>query len=65
MDQFLKLSDVREYKHVCQQMDAYINTMQTCFGKKPAPVDGEEPEEVEEPPAVGHVPDLLADSKIY
>lgn len=46
-------------------MDAYINTMQNCFGKKPVPVDGEEEAEVEEPPAVGLVPDLLADSQIY
>lgn len=42
-------------------MDAYINTMQTCFGKKPVG-DGEEEAEPEEAPAVGLVPDLLADS---
>ena len=65
MDKFLKLSDTRDYKDVCKQMDAYINTMQTCFGRKQPVPEGEEEPEVEEPPAVGLVPDLLADAQIY
>lgn len=64
MDEFLKLSDTRDYKDVCSQMDAYIATMQTCFGKKPAGEDDEEAA-AEEAPPVGFVPDLLADSQIY
>ena len=65
MDKFLKLSDTRDYKDVCKQMDAYINTMQTCFGRKQPVPEGEEEPEIKEPPAVGLVPDLLADAQIY
>lgn len=62
----MKVSDFRNYKDVCQEMNAYIDTMKTQFGVKKQ-ADGEEEEEAapEEVPAVGLVPDLLADSLIY
>lgn len=62
---FLKVSDFRNYRNVTEEMDAYINAMRYQFGaRKPVP-DGEEAEEAEEAPAVGYVPDLIADSQLY
>ena len=49
-------------------MNAYIEKMKTQFGARKAPGEGEEggdDEPPEEVPAVGLVPDLLADSLIY
>lgn len=49
-------------------MNAYIAKMKDQFGAKKAAADGEEggeEEPAEEVPAVGLVPDLLADSLIY
>jgi len=46
LEQFLKLKDMRNYKDVCAQMDAYIKQMQEVFGGKKPPAEGEEEEEV-------------------
>lgn len=63
IEQFLKISDVRNYKDVCEEMNAYIKKMKDCFGlKKP---EGEEEGEPAEPDPVGAVPDLLEDSYVY
>jgi len=62
IEQFLKISDMRNYKDVCAQMTDYIKIMEKQFGGG-ATVD-EEGNEVaaEEAAAVGHVPDLLDDA---
>ena len=68
LEDFLKVSDFRNYKDVCCEMNAYIEKMKTQFGARKAPGEGEEggdDEPPEEVPAVGLVPDLLADSLIY
>jgi hypothetical protein len=67
LEDFLKVSDFRNYKDVCCEMNAYIEKMKTQFGARRAPVEGEEAEEEapEEVAAVGLVPDLLADSLVY
>ena len=66
IEQFLKMSDVRNYKDVCTQMEAYISMMKNQFGTAKPPVgeDGEA-EEVAEAEPVGLVPDLLEDSYVY
>lgn len=65
LEDFLKITDFRDYKEVCTQMDGYINEMKNQFGAKKAPGDGEEEEAPEEVPPVGLVPDMLAESKIF
>ena len=62
IEKFLRFHDVREYKDVCAEMDSYINAMKYQFGARKPTAEGEEDEAPEEPPAVGFVPDLLADS---
>lgn len=44
-------------------MEGYITKMKGLFGAKKAPADGEEEEAPEEIPAVGCVPDMLAEAK--
>lgn len=62
IEDFLKVDDFRNYKDVCQEMDAFIEAMRYQFGaKKPLP-EGEEEAEPEEIPPVGFVPDLVADA---
>jgi hypothetical protein len=64
LEDFLKVSDFRNYKDVCGEMNAYIGKMKDQFGAKKAPADGEEGAEEEAPEEVapvGLVPDLLAD----
>lgn len=64
LEDFLKVSDFRNYKDVCSEMNAYIEKMKTQFGARKAQGEGEEGAEDEAPeevPAVGLVPDLLAD----
>jgi hypothetical protein len=46
-------------------MDAYIKAMKSTFPQKKVAVEGEEEEAPEEVPAVGFVPDLLADCQMY
>ena len=67
LEDFLKVSDFRNYKDVCGEMNGYIEKMKTQFGAKKAAAEGEEAEEEapEEVAAVGLVPDLLADSLVY
>ena len=65
MDEYLKVSDFRDYKDVCQEMDAYIKAMKSTFPQKKVAVEGEEEEAPEEVPAVGFVTDLLADCQMY
>ena len=67
IENFLKVSDFRNNKDVCSEMNAYIDMMKTQFGAKKA-AEGEEGEEeaaAEELPPCGLVPDLMADSLIY
>lgn len=63
METFLKMSDVRNYKNISEEMKDYIKTMKTAFG---APkTEGEEGEEEAEPEAaapVGLIQDLLEDA---
>lgn len=65
IEHFLKISDMRNYKDVCAQMNDYIKIMEGGFGGK-ATLD-EEGNEVppEEAAPVGHVPDLLEDAQVY
>ena len=65
MDEFLKVSDFRDYKDVCSEMEAYIKAMKSTFGAKKVPADGEEEEAPEEVPPVGFVPDMLVESQMY
>jgi len=65
MDRFLKVSDMRNYKDVCQAMEEYIKAMKACFPQRKVPAEGEEEEAPEEVPPVGNVPDLLAEANIY
>ena len=69
IEDFLKVSDTRTYRDVCNEMSAYIAQMKGVMGKKKAPVEGEEEdagadEAPEEVPPVGLVNDLLADAQI-
>ena len=60
LEDFLKVSDMRNYKNVCEQMSAYIATMKQHFGqKKEEDEDGNVVEDAEPPAPVGFVPDLL------
>jgi len=65
IEDFLKVSDFRQCKDVCAEMDAYITAMKYEFGAKKPVLEGEEDAEPEEIPPVGYVPDLLADSQMY
>ena len=64
LEDYLKVSDMRNYKNVCEQMTAYINTMREHFGQKKATEDGEE-EEPEAAAPVGFVPDLLEEAQVW
>lgn len=65
IEMFLKVSDMRNYADVCQEMNAYIESMKKQFPQKKQLAEGEEEEAAEESPAVGFVPDLLADAQQY
>lgn len=66
MGDFLKVEDFRNYKNVCQEMDAYLQALKYQFGAKKPTVEGDEEEaEPEEVPPVGYVPDLLSDAQMY
>lgn len=66
MNDFLKLEDFRNYHEVCREMDGYCTALKYQFGaRKPAAEGEDEDAEPEEVPAVGQVPDLLADAQIY
>ena len=63
---FLKISDMRNYKDICEQMADYIAIMRETFGSKKSGGDGDEEEaEPEAAAPVGYVPDLLEDAEIY
>ena len=64
MEKFLKMSDLRNYKEVCKQMDAYNTKMKSQFGA-PKPSGEDDEAEVAEPDAVGEVPDLLQESYVF
>lgn len=64
MEKFLKMSDMRNYKQVCKQMDDYNTLMKPQFGA-PKPTGEDEAEEVAEAEPVGDVPDLLNDSYVF
>ena len=65
IEKFLKMSDIRNYKDVCAQMEEYIAVMKKQFPAPKVPVaDGEEEEAAEAEP-VGLVPDLIEDSYVY
>lgn len=65
IDQFLKITDMRNYKDICTQMTDYTKMMQEQFGKKAAAEGEEEAEEPEAAAPVGFVPDLLEDANVY
>ena len=69
LEEFLKVSDTRTYRDVCNEMGEYIKKMKSVMGKKKAPAEGEEEEAAEEAPEevppVGLVNDLLADAQIF
>jgi len=64
IEDFLKVSDMRNYKDVCEQMTAYIAGMKEYFGQKKPTEDGEE-EEPEAAAPVGFVPDLLDEAQVW
>lgn len=65
IENFLKFSDMRNYKDVCQQMEGYIEQMKVHFGgKKQVNEEGEEEEAAEVAP-VGFVPDVLEEAQIF
>ena len=66
LENYLKVSDFRNYRNVCDEMDAYITEMRYQFGAKKPVADGEDEDaEPEEAPPVGFVPDLIEDSQMY
>lgn len=64
MEKFLKMSDMRNYKQVCKEMDGYNTLMKNQFGA-PKPTGEDEAEEPAEPEPVGEVPDLLQDAYVF
>lgn len=58
------MSDMRNYKEVCKQMEAYNTSMKSQFGAV-KPTGEDEDAEVAEAEPVGEVPDLLQDSYVY
>lgn len=58
----MKVEDFRDYRQVCDEMEAYIKEMRYQFGAKQPVPEGEEEAEPEEVPPVGYVPDLVQDS---
>lgn len=66
IEKFLKMSDIRNYKEVCKQMEEYISKMKDQFGTRKPAADGEDGgEDPGEAEPVGMVPDLLEDSYVY
>lgn len=61
MDKFLKISEMKNYKDVCEQMVDYIATMKKLFAGPP-PDDEGNPTPVE---PINAVPDLLEDAFVY
>lgn len=64
MEDFLKVSDMRNYKDVCGQMNAYINKLKPQFGAVKSADDEEDAEPAEAAP-VGYVPDLIEEAAIF
>ena len=66
LEQFLKVSEIRNYRDVCAEMDGYIKKMKDRFPKKKAAgEDGEDDGGEEQAEAVGTVPDLLEDAQVF
>ena len=64
LEDFLKVSDMRNYKNVCEQMTSYIAQMREHFGQKKA--DDDDPDaEPEAAAPVGFVPDLLEEAQVW
>lgn len=65
MEDYLKITDFRNYKQFCAGRSEYCAKMKYQFGGKKPAAEGEEEAEAEpeEVPAVGFVQDLLTDSK--
>jgi len=62
MDDFLKLSDLRNYREVSQEMKGYITTLKAAFGGVPPAGEEEEEAEPVEAAPVGLVQDLFEDA---
>lgn len=65
VEKFLKMSDVRNYKDVCEEMETYIATMKKQFGGAKPSGDDDDGGEAAEAEPVGLVPDLLEDAFVY